>query len=362
MKISKQSCAILSIILVLVAAALVCGATKPKATPIPKPGDIVGKRKVACVWVCDYIHEHRAVRHGILGMFGQLNTPVSYDETTKATIVLLELTELSISDVEKIRDGRGHAAVSVPQTTDLGGSKEFRMDGQWSYRVSNLRYIDRTEHAVSAGPEATGSGQIHIAPREPFVGKQIFGEVPWEIQYSKTKDGKPMVTLTIQTNIDQVHEDSLAVTAKYHPLKTLNPHRAMRDQDAMVVVDNGKWTSEKFHPQFYGGTATGEDDPTKPLKMSYGWGGKGSGEAFKNEYVQWTFTRTCDNSNTPPPNVYVPPVGDLSNVPMYPFPTPPPAPPKLGEKVGDAVNKAVSTGTQQYLDDYRKAIGAEPIH
>ena len=367
MRIANWIRAILSILLTLFAAALVCAATKPKATPsskpkatpIPKPGDIVGNRKVDCVWVCNYIHEYRSVGYGGLGMFGQLMTPVSYDAKTQATIVLTELAELSISEVEKIQGGRGRAAVSVPQTTDLdSSSKEFRMDGQWSYRASNLRYIDREGHAAPAGPDVTGRGQIHCARGEPFVGKEIFGDIPWEIQHWKTKDGKSIVTFTIQTNIDQVHQDSLAVTVKYHPLKGLNPHRAMRDQDAMVAVDNGKWKSEKFHPHFYGGTLTEPDDWTKPLKVGWGFGSKTSG----NEYWQWMFTRTCDNSNTSPPNIYQPPVADLNNVPMYPFPTPTPPPPKLGDKAGDAVNKIVRTGTQQYLDDYRQWVGAEPIH
>jgi len=123
MKIGKQSCTIFAIIAPLFAAAMVCGATKPKATPIPKPkatpipkpkgtpipkpGDVVGNRKVNCVWICEYVSEWRPSGWGVKGDFGQGLTPPSSDETTRAAIVVTELTELSAADVNKIhtRDG-----------------------------------------------------------------------------------------------------------------------------------------------------------------------------------------------------------------------------------------------------------------
>ena len=236
------------------------------------------------------------------------------------------------------------------------------MDGQWSLRASNLRYLMRDGRVLRAGPDVTASGPVRNAAGEPSAGEEIFGDVPFEFQHWTTKTGEPMVRIILYGS------GIISAKAKVNPLTHLSLHRKNRNQDAIVVVDNGKWETKELQVQFHGGSAKGRDDRTKPLKLTFGWGSKAEpkpvafGSGTEAVYAQWTFTRTCENSNTPPPNIYVPPVADPRNVPTYPFPTPPPPPPKLGDKAGDAVNNVVRTGAEQYLDDYRKWIGAEPIH
>lgn len=282
----------------IMAGVLIAGAAKKPAPPaIPKPGDPYRgkqgeKAEVVCVWTADYISEQRNEGHGQRGTFGLLLTPVSKDERTTASLVIVQA-----------RDNQS------------GQMLTMLASGRWSYRASHLRYIAPDGGSASAGDDVTGHGSLEAG--SPFKS--------FDISSSESGAG---TTVDVSVGIDGSSEQ-FDVPAHWNKLEMKN---------ITHVRVGGETETGTWRAHVTGGFASGSAAPGQDLTLTYGWGSKTS-NANGVYYGQWTFHRNCHKGPDVPDNDYVPPAVILSGQ-RYADPTPTPGKPN---PAGDAVHGGIHT-------------------
>jgi hypothetical protein len=284
---------------------LVAHAAKKAAPPAgPKPGDPYRgphgeKAEVECVWTADYISEQRNEFRGQRGTFGLLLIPVSKDEKTTASLVIVQAKD--------VKSGQMLTMIN---------------SGYWTYHASNLRYVAPDGSSGKAGADVTGHGTL--GPSSPFKS--------FEISSSGSDDE---TTIEVSVEIDGSSKQ-FDVPARWNKLEM---------KDVMHVRVGHETETGTWRAHLTGGVASGNAGPGQNITLPYSWGSKTSND-YGVYYGQWTFQRNCHNGPEDlPPNDYVPPAVILSRQ-RYADPTPTPT--KRGP-AGNAVHTIFHTGTEGIL-------------
>lgn len=290
--------------IVVASASLVAQAAKKAAPPAgPQPGDPYrgprGERaEVECVWTADYISEQRNEDRGQRGTFGLLLTPVSKDERTTASLVIVQAKDVQSGQTLTIVSG-----------------------GHWAYHASHLRYVAPDGSSGNAGADVTGYGTL--GPSSAFKSFEI----------SSSGSGAE-TTIEVSVDIDGSSKQ-FDVPARWNKLEM---------KDIMHVRVGHETETGTWRAHVTGGFASGNAAPGQNITLSYSWGSKTSD--YGVYYGQWTFQRTCHKGpDEIPDNDYVPPAVILSRQ-RYADPTPTPA---KRSPAGDAVHNAFYTGAEGVL-------------
>ena len=227
----------------LVLAAITAGAALCQAQDDEYIPDLGTRRKdgflVRCYWVGEFELTKRARDQGVVGVFGQALTPLSYDKHSTATFILTE---------EVDNDGKMRLKVRV---------------ARWSSKVSNCFYWSKAGQHVRAGPGGAGGGDI--APKDINV---------------KASEGSG--TVSIDFGIDTTGDD-YRFDVRYAPLEIKGLKVRVSDQEKTE-----RWTSDV-------GGIVASDEPVKPGKKTVIR--QELGDPKTNFYSKWIVTRVCEKAD-----------------------------------------------------------------
>ena len=227
----------------LVLAAITAGAALCQAQDDEYIPDLGTRRKdgflVRCYWVGEFELTKRARDQGVVGVFGQALTPLSYDKHSTATFIFTE---------EVDNDGKMRLKVGV---------------ARWKSEVSNCFYWSKAGKHVRAGPGGAGGGDI--APKDINV---------------KASEGAG--TISINFGIDTTGDD-YRFDVRYAPLEIKGLKVQVSGQEKTE-----RWTSDI-------GGIVASDEPVKPNKKTVIRAELGDPKT--NFYGKWVVTRVCDTSD-----------------------------------------------------------------